>query len=96
MKQEDRIERILESAKGAGQVEPNPYLFNKVLSRLEDLSEEIYKARPALVWLSVSALALLISVNIYSLTRGQSAPESQNLDSVVNYYSLTDQSGLNY
>jgi hypothetical protein len=96
MKQEDQIEQILNSAKGAGQVDPNPYLFNKIVTRLKERTEEAYQTRPVLVWLSVSVMALLIAVNVFTLLSGNVSEEGQNMESVVSYYSLKDQSGLNY
>lgn len=91
-----KIESILESGKTVNAVEPNPYLFNKVLLKIKDKAEETYRTRPALVWVSMSALTLLIAVNIYMLNNGQSTETGNEMNSVVEAYGINDSGGLNY
>lgn len=96
MKEEQKIDNIITSAKGLEPVEPNPYLFNKILIRVQDKAQTIYQTRPGLVWASASIMTLLIAINIYTLISGNNSVENSSTDSVVTYYNLNDQSGLNY
>lgn len=93
---ENRINKIIDSAKGLEPVEPNPYLFNKILIRMQDKAQTIYQTRPGLVWASASIMTLLIALNIYMLTNGNNSVENSSSNSIVSYYNLNDQSGLNY
>lgn len=96
MQESHKIEQVLESGKTLKIVEPNPYLFNKVLLKLKDKASEAYQTNPTLVWISMSVLMLFIAVNIYVLTNGNSSPQNNELNAVVDAYGLNDQGGLNY
>lgn len=96
MQENEKIERILESGKTLKELEPNPYLFNKVLLKLKDKASDTYETNPKLVWISMSVLTLFIAVNIYVLTNGKSVEQSNDLNTVVDAYGLNDQGGLNY
>lgn len=96
MQEDPKIERVLESGKTLKEVDPNPYLFNKVLLKLKDKATETYQTNPKLVWFSMTLLTLFIAVNIYVLTNGKSNQQSNDLNSVVDAYGLNDQGGLNY
>lgn len=96
MQENQKIERVLEAGKTLKEVEPNPYLFNKVMLKLKDKATETYQTNPKLVWISMSVLTLFIAVNIYMLTSGNSIEQSNDLNSVVDAYGLTNQGGLNY
>lgn len=93
---ENRINKIIDSAKGLNPVEPNPYLFNKILIRVQDKAQTIYQMRPGLVWASASVMTILIAINIYTLFSGGNVIENSSTESIVNYYNLNDKSGLNY
>lgn len=96
MQENQKIERVLESGKTLKEVEPNPYLFNKVLLKLKDKAQETYHTNPMLVWISMSVLTLFIAVNIYVLTSGNSVEQNSDLNTVVDAYGINDQGGLNY
>ncbi len=96
MQENQHIEQILESGKTLKEVDPNPYLFNKVLFKLKDKATETYHTNPKLVWVSMSVLTLFIAVNIYMLTVGKSSQQSNDLNAVVDAYGLNNQEGLNY
>lgn len=96
MQENQKIERVIDSGKALKEVEPNPYLFNKVLLKLKDKATETYQTNPKLVWLSMSVLTLFIAVNIYVLTSGKSSQQSSDMNTIVDAYGLNDQGGLNY
>ena len=96
MQENQKIERILESGKTLKEVNPSPYLFNKVLLKLKDKATETYQTNPKLVWISMSVLTLFIAVNIYVLTNGKSIESGNEMNSVADAYGLNDQGGLNY
>lgn len=96
MQENQKIERVLESGKTLKEVDPNPYLFHKVLLKLKNKATETYPTNPKLVWISMSVLTLFIAVNIYMLTVGKSSPQSNDLNAVVEAYGLNNQGGLNY
>jgi len=96
MQENQKIERVLESGKTLKEVDPNPYLFNKVMLKLKDKATETYHTNPKLVWISMSVLTLFIAINIYMLTSGNSVEQSNDMYSVVNAYGLNNQGGLNY
>ncbi len=92
---ENKVNKILISAKGLEPVEPNPYLYSKILNRMQDKVQTIYQTRPGLVWASASVMTILIAINMYTLFSGNNM-DSSSTESIINYYNLNDQSGLNY
>lgn len=96
MQENQKIERVLESGKTLKEVDPNPYLFNKVLLKLKYKATETYHTNPKLVWISMSVLTFFIAVNIYMLTSGNSIEQTNELNAVVDSYGLNNQGGLNY
>ncbi len=96
MEKNEKIERILEAGKTVNAVDPNPYLFNKVLFKLKDKAEETYRTRPALVWASMSVLVLFITINSYMMLSGNTTNTGNEMKTLVDSYGLNDAGGLNY
>jgi hypothetical protein len=63
MKKEDWINNILESASEIKESEPNPYLYSKILNRINQTEN---KTRPGLKYKLrwVAAISLVIAINV--------------------------------
>ena len=95
MENHKRIDRILESGKRVN-AEPNPYLLQKIMMRMKDQAQETYRSNRVLVWSAVSVLTILISVNIYTLTKTETQNGADDLSNVAEAYGLKERGGLNY
>ena len=65
MKKEDWINSILESASSKKDAEPNPYLYNKILDRLNASEKRVPGLQYNLGW--AAAISMVIVLNISAL-----------------------------
>ncbi|HSZ24499.1 MAG TPA: hypothetical protein VK766_02215 [Cytophagaceae bacterium] len=65
--QQHRQERILNSLKELGQVEPSPFLYAKILHRIEMRKKKGYAISEKVVWKTSFSFCILLIVNIVSL-----------------------------
>jgi len=93
---EQWISEIENSLNGMKRVEPNPYLYSKILNRLEHSSESFTPKK--WLWLSVSAMLLLALLNVIFITQvnTSSASSSSDIEIISNHYNLIHPSLLNY
>jgi hypothetical protein len=88
MKKENRINSIMESASEIKETEPNPYLYNKILSRLSQpvtVTAVNYKFK--LAWVAV--ITMVIAMNVSAFAVYQSKVKKQNETTAIE--SLSDE-----
>jgi hypothetical protein len=83
MKKEEWINSLLETASEVKEVEPNPYLYHKILNKLEyqPTGEAVSTIKFKLVW--VAAIFLIISINVSAVIIYKSKVISQNKDAAI-------------
>ncbi|MDB5252236.1 MAG: hypothetical protein JWP27_1405 [Flaviaesturariibacter sp.] len=75
MKQEQDIDRILNSLDGAQRAEASPYLYSKIRSRLDDRPVVV---STALAWRLAVVVAVVAALNLYTLAALPAQKQTQN------------------
>jgi hypothetical protein len=81
------IERTMESLDNLPQAEANPYLFEKVMNRMQRSEKESLLSKKLLLRLSF-VLALLVLLNIISVKKYHSGRSENDRSSADNEYML--------
>lgn len=63
MKKENWINSILESASAKNDAEPNPYLYNKILDRMNSSEKVAPGVRYTIGWMATVSLVIMINVS---------------------------------
>jgi hypothetical protein len=61
------IKKTMESLEGITRAESGPLLYDRVMSRLRNPKSRIISYNPRILWKIAAGLALLISINIFSI-----------------------------
>lgn len=69
MEKEKWIEEVFESTKGLQRQEPSPFLFEKVLSKIETEKGFHGSVLPGFKWALGVCMILIIAINVVSLGR---------------------------
>jgi hypothetical protein len=96
MSTEKRIDEVMNSLDGIRGAEANPFLYTRIMNKVETAAREYTPAR--LVWLAAASFAVLILLNltaIKSITKGESATSS-DFKSVASSYNLMNDNSINY
>jgi hypothetical protein len=90
------IEEVENSLEGLKPVEASPYLYPKILNRLELRREDYISAR--MVWLTSCSLALLLLINLATLeaSRFPGKPDQKELQSLADQFQLINANIINY
>lgn len=90
------IESIEQSLDGVQQPEVNPYLYSKIVTRLQAKQEE--KVSYKLVWVSVCSLALLVFVNVivFRFAHHHSQTNNKDLSELTTILHLVNDNAINY
>jgi hypothetical protein len=93
---ENRIQKIMSSLDGIRQAEPSPFLYSKILNRIETAVIERVPAR--LIWITVASFALLFFLNFSMVNRLKKNPENKQEGAAVlsNGYDLMNENSINY
>jgi hypothetical protein len=83
---EDWINGVLDSIGEIAPVQPSPYLFQKVMLRLETETRQLISLR--VVWMSAAAVLALIVLNIAAIKIQVSKSGAQDASIVVSEYQL--------
>lgn len=93
---ETLVNRTLESLEGMEKANANPFLYNKVMHRMQTVTESRF-VRPAMIRLALAAIAVIICMNVYSLfhyEKAGNASASANNPVRAEYFSYI--SNLNF
>lgn len=84
MKQQDWIERVLESGENLQKVEPSEALLEKLTNISKPNTPRIIPMKT--VWMAAAGLALLISLNIFTLQRYKKTQTANTEIAFESYY----------
>lgn len=65
----EEIEKTLNSLNDLQKADASPFLYEKVMARLEKGEAAVISITPRLIWQVAAALALLVALNVFVLTR---------------------------
>jgi uncharacterized membrane protein YvbJ len=89
------IQDIENSIGGIEQAAVNPYLYSKIMNRLQQ--KAVAYVRPKLVWISLASFAALVVINIlvFGLSRTAAKPET-DLKQLSTAMNLLNENAINY
>lgn len=98
MEKELKTERILNSLNGMQRAEASPFLFTRIQEKLQQKMEVYPGVKVSLrtVFLSLSGLALLLFLNLYSAKNFKSDTTDKSTQEVADDYGLGNQNGFYY
>lgn len=64
---EDKIKHTLESLNGISRAKANPFLYDKVMHRMQAGSEQGFTLKPATIKLAIAFTVILVGLNVFSL-----------------------------
>ena len=88
------INEIESSLNDIESAEVNPYLYSKILNRIQVKKETIVPSK--LVLLSASALVLLIILNFFIYKSMNNSPSRNDLKTLSNTFKLFNENNINY
>lgn len=88
------INEIESSLNDIESAEVNPYLYSKILNRIQVKKETIVPSK--LVLLSASALVLLIILNFFIFKSMNNSPSRNDLKTLSNTFKLFNENNINY
>jgi hypothetical protein len=90
-KKENWIEKTLASADDVHRAEPNPFLYEKILSRMQSNPQAEHVISKKLLWKISIGFCLLLLVNIVSIKKFNSSQASETIYSASSTeYSFTN------
>jgi len=98
MDKEQKTEQILNSLDGMSRAEASPFLFTRIQEKLKQ-TREVYpgvKVSLRTVFLSLSGLALLLFLNLYSFKNTGSETTENNMQELAGEYGLSNENGFYY
>ena len=98
MEMNQKTEKILSSLEGMSRAEASPFLFTRIMQKLEQKTEVYSGIKVSLrtVYFSLSGLALLLFLNFYSITKTNTETSGNNLQDVADSYGLNNENGFYY
>jgi hypothetical protein len=95
MNREKWINEVMDSLDDVKSAEAGPFLYNRILNKLEKGEKAYAPAR--LVWLAAASLALLVLLNVFILrTRSMETRQRAETEQLANAYQLMNTSTINY
>ena len=73
---ETEINKTLDSLERISRAQANPYLFQKVMNRMEDMGRQV--VTPVTIRWALATLALLIGINVLSILHSNKSANSYN------------------
>jgi len=96
MSNEKRIDEVMSSLDSIRKAEPNPFLYTRIMNKVEAAQSEYTPAR--IVWLAAASFALLVLLNLTAIRSISSRESASNSDfkSVASSYNLMNDNSINY
>ena len=90
------INEVMDSLDGIQPAEANPFLYSKILNKLNKINDEY--APTKLVWLSVASFAVLLILNIQTIKTidSSSKNEKNELQNLASNFQLLNTNSFNY
>ena len=84
------IEDRLSSLDGLKKAEANPYLYSKVMNRMEKKDAKELRLNPSIVWSMAACVLVVLSINVFTLLHFSKATTEMNSNVVAQeYFSYT-------
>lgn len=98
MEKEQKTDQILSSLEGMNRAEASPFLFTRIMQKLEQKTEVYPGVKVSLrtVYLSLSGLAVLLFLNFYSVTKTNTETTGNSLQETADDYGLNSENGFYY
>lgn len=64
---ENLIKQTIESIYGISQAKANPFLYDKIMHRMQSAGEQRITLRPSVIRLALAFAVILIGLNVFSL-----------------------------
>ncbi|MDP3558202.1 MAG: hypothetical protein Q8T03_12585 [Bacteroidota bacterium] len=89
------INEVENSLDGLNSVEVNPYLYSKIINRL---NEPVEITSSKIVWASIASFVIIITLNVFVITTSKSNAIENNSDLqvVAKQYQLINENTINY
>ncbi|MDF2436869.1 MAG: hypothetical protein K0Q95_1245 [Bacteroidota bacterium] len=94
MEQEKKIEEIMNSFDGMRRAQPSPFIYSKILQRIEGYNKEYSNTR--LVWLAAASFAILIILNFLVIKNTVADKKMSSIESQSQGYNLVNVNTVNY
>jgi hypothetical protein len=95
MNNEKNINEVMESLNGIQRAEANPFLYNKILNRINTIREDATPMK--LVWLAAASFLLLMLLNFQALrTIRFYSSEKAELQEIASGYQLLNTNSIDY
>jgi hypothetical protein len=97
MNKEKWINEVMSSLDNVKSAEADPFLYNRIISRLEKGAASQAPAR--LVWIAAASFAVLVFVNIYALkTQNKSSNSAgrSDVETLADAYQLNNSNSFSY
>ena len=93
MNKEKWINEVMSSLDDVKSAEANPFLYNKILSKISSGNVEYTSTK--LVWLAAASFALLALLNFQVMKKSNSSNTSE-VQQIANAYNLVNTNSINY
>ncbi|MDO8999997.1 MAG: hypothetical protein Q7W45_09550 [Bacteroidota bacterium] len=89
------INEVENSLDGLNSLEVNPYLYSKIINRL---NERVDQTSPKIIWASIASFVVIITLNVFIITTSKSNAIENNSDLqiVAKQYQLINENTINY
>jgi uncharacterized membrane protein YvbJ len=89
------IQQVENSIEGIEQAAVNPYLYSKIMNRIQQ--KALVYVKPKLVWISLASFAILVVLNVlvFGVSRQAAKPETE-LKQLSNALNLLNENAINY
>ena len=96
MNKEKWINEVMNSLDDVKSAETNPFLYNKILSKISSGKMEYTPMK--IVWLAAASFALLVLLNFSIIKSNNSASKNKSTEvqTLANSYQLLNENALNY
>ena len=95
MNNEKNINEVISSLDGITRAESSPFLYNKILNRINSAKDE--KTPIKLVWLAIASFAVLIMLNFQAVRAFKLiSTEKTELQEIASGYQLINTNSINY
>ena len=96
MNKEKWINEVMNSLDDVKSAEANPFLYNKILSKINTVKEEPSSNKP--VWLMAASFAILVALNFQAMRTSNSFSKNEKTDveQIANAYNFINTNSINY
>ena len=94
MNKEKWINEVMDSLDDLKSAEVNPFLYNRILSKINSKNAEYTPAK--LVWMAAASFVILIALNFQAIKTNNSKREKNTIQEIASQYNLSNSNPINY